>query len=77
MKTKQHFCEPVEPVSKTEDRIFTCGLNGPAIFQCWASRAGMFWVASDDELISRVNFCPFCGEKAPSQVEWSKSDVPQ
>jgi hypothetical protein len=39
---------------------------GTAIDHC-VERDGQFWVGNG-EYGSRVNYCPYCGAKAPSQV---------
>jgi hypothetical protein len=41
---------------------------GEAITTCFEEANGEFWVRNDVEA-SRVNFCPYCGEKAPSQLQ--------
>jgi hypothetical protein len=55
-----HFCgDPQE--SKNS------GGYGPAIENCTEDDAGHF-VAGNGEYSSYVNFCPFCGEKAPAAI---------
>lgn len=44
------------------------GDTGPAIYVCFENVSGEFWV-HNGEYESRVNYCPYCGEKAPKQVE--------
>lgn len=41
---------------------------GEAVDCCHEREDGTFW-AGNDEYGSQVNFCPFCGAKAPKQVE--------
>ena len=41
---------------------------GPAISYCRENWEGQYWVGND-EYNSQVNFCPYCGKKAPVQVE--------
>jgi hypothetical protein len=40
--------------------------HGGAISDCYELENGAF-IVSNDEYSSRVNFCPFCGAKAPLQ----------
>lgn len=40
---------------------------GPAIEQCESDEQGRFWV-DNFEYASQVNYCPFCGAKAPVPV---------
>lgn len=46
---------------------------GSAIDICSENDDGMFWV-SNGEYASQVNYCPYCGVKAPKQVG-EKSEV--
>ena len=59
-----HRCEP---------HAVPYGYYGPAISLCHEPRdaPGEFWVGNGEKA-SRVNFCPFCGEKAPKQVDWEE-----
>jgi len=58
MNTKQlHKCEYDMPSD----------YYGPAIGQC-LEKDGCFWVYSEEEYANIVNYCPFCGVKAPVQV---------
>ena len=41
---------------------------GSAVDICTENDKGELWV-SNLEYSSRVNFCPFCGYRAPSQVD--------
>jgi hypothetical protein len=41
---------------------------GEAITSCYENEKGEFW-AGNDEYGSRVNYCPFCGMKAPRQID--------
>ncbi len=43
-------------------------VTGPAITECWQDSTGTLWV-SNGEYSSTVNFCPYCGYKAPKQLE--------
>lgn len=40
--------------------------HGPAIDSCLEWEDGTFWV-SNGEYQSQVNYCPYCGTKAPTQ----------
>lgn len=57
-----HECKP----KYAEDNENIAGY-GEAVTTCTEGEAGEFWVGNG-EYGSRVNFCPFCGEKAPSQI---------
>lgn len=54
--SKEHKCK--------DDLPFR--LYGQAIMRCDEEK-GEFWVGNG-EYSSRVNFCPFCGARAPKQV---------
>jgi predicted aspartyl protease len=57
-----HECKP-----KYAEREETRDGYREAITQCHEDEDGRFWV--DNEVNgSQVNFCPFCGGKAPSQI---------
>lgn len=43
---------------------------GPAIWSCEEQDDGSF-EAVNGEYGSLVNYCPYCGAKAPKQVEWT------
>ena len=58
MVTNRHECSGDLP----EDSY------GPAISECVEDDVGAFW-AGNGEFASQVNFCPFCGERAPTQVD--------
>ncbi len=58
---KRHHCEPGSVPH---------GAYGSAIDYCFEDKRGAFWV-TNGEYESRVNFCPFCSEKAPAQVDWA------
>lgn len=54
MNTEQnHNCECLQPLTGC----------GQAITRC-LERHGEFWV-ENDEYMSQVNYCPYCGAKAP------------
>lgn len=58
--SQRHMCE--------NKRIFEHRRYGIAIGRCIEDPEGRLW-CHNDEYESRVNFCPFCGYKAPQQVE--------
>ncbi len=41
---------------------------GKAISEVWTDENGAMWVGNG-EYVTRVNFCPFTGDKAPAQME--------
>ena len=41
---------------------------GAAIDVCYEDKEGRFW-ADNGEYSSQVNYCPWCGAKAPMQIE--------
>lgn len=49
---------------------------GPALTDCHEDETGHFWVTNKDwdvvEYASQVNYCPFCGTRAPAdaQADW-------
>lgn len=51
-----------------DGRGITFSAYGDAILDCTENEKGEFWV-DNGEYSSRVNFCPYCGEKAPTQHE--------
>lgn len=54
-KSDRHFCKKITP--------------GEAITKCFENKTGEFWVGHDIyEYIAQVNYCPYCGKKAPKQV---------
>jgi len=60
---KNHTCCPY-------GHIFPCGEDGDAITACVDIDAdGNLWVMND-ELETRVNFCPYCGERSIDQIDW-------
>jgi hypothetical protein len=61
-KKTLHRCAP----AWRSERYFQ-DAHGPAVEECSENEQGEFW-AGNNEYSSRVNFCPFCGEKAPAQV---------
>jgi len=58
---------------------YKSGDNGPAIEECDEREDGSFWVGNS-EYGSQVNYCPFCGAKAPTPAErpdwYDELDVP-
>lgn len=58
-----HNCEP----SWVKDESNSSGY-GLAVDYCQENEHGELWVGNG-EYASRVNFCPFCGYKAPLQVK--------
>ena len=42
-----------------------CAAYGHAVLWCAEDDDGHFW-AENGEYSNQVNFCPFCGEKAPT-----------
>jgi len=65
--TSQEFNEGAHP--HYCDGRLPFGLWGQAILNC-REEDGQFWV-ENGEYSSQVNYCPFCGAKAPEQViEW-------
>ena len=59
----RHRCAP----EWAGDKPFYDGY-GVAVFDCEENERGEFWV-SNGEYDTRVNFCPFCGQKATVPVE--------
>lgn len=57
----RHFC------TKLGDDIAD-NFYGSAIVDCVENSDGTFWV-ENGEYASRVNYCPYCGMKAPNQIE--------
>jgi hypothetical protein len=55
--TKRHRCEWKLPHKA----------HGEAIESCIEDEEGRFWV-DNTEYASQVNYCPYCGAKAPVQV---------
>jgi len=62
-----HRCENRENPQR-RGLIFPSRPYGAAITECTEDARGRLW-CSNDEYMTRVNFCPFCGYKAPRQVE--------
>lgn len=52
-----HYCNP-----PTQDRAFSA--YGEAVEDCHEDERGFFWVGNG-EYGTPVEFCPFCGAKAP------------
>lgn len=75
-KMGDHRCEVASDYSKPTPgarlwdhdhaRDHRAGYGG-AIDSCYGYDDGQFW-AANGEYGSLVNFCPFCGEKAPVQA---------
>ena len=61
-----HFCGPELAFAPDNQEA-----HGPAVTFCAENQSGYFW-ACNNEYASRVNFCPFCGAKAPAQVPGSE-----
>jgi hypothetical protein len=58
-----------------DDNRFPSGSsNGPAVTMCYEDAEGRLWV-TNEEYITQVNFCPFCGYEAPNQIPWEGSDA--
>ena len=57
-ETVRHACEASEDTETGE--------YGFAVDQCWEEDDGRFW-ASNGEYANVVDFCPFCGAKAPQK----------
>ena len=56
-----HHCQPKLPR----------GTDPGAVAYCY-ERDGEFWV-DNNKADTRVNFCPFCGAKAPKQVDYGEA----
>ena len=64
-KTKKlHACHPPDWTTNKPN----WGMWGNAIECCEENEKGEFWV-DNGEYSSRVNFCPYCGTKAPAQIK--------
>jgi len=50
------------------------GESGGAVEECFENENGQLWV-SNGEYCSQVNYCPYCGFKAPRQVDKEKCGV--
>ncbi len=59
------------PMHRCASITVPSGGYGLEILGCYGNESGEFWIEEDgwDRLKSRVNFCPFCGVKAPKQAE--------
>lgn len=66
-KKEDHEC----PAITTPDLDY-----GPAITEILESEDGEFW-ATNGEYTSQINYCPWCGLKAPKQIENALSAAPQ
>jgi len=62
--TERHHCEPDHTV------CFPHRLCGAAIQCCIEDECGALWI-DNNEYASQVNFCPYCGYKSPTQIDWS------
>ena len=50
--------------------VFPCSDDGDAIKCCIdIDGDGNFWVCND-ELETRINFCPYCGKRSQDQICW-------
>ena len=49
---------------------------GHAILECFQAE-GTRMFAGNDEYMSQVNYCPFCGQKATIQIDMEKKVVTQ
>jgi len=71
----KHLCDYTDHVNKRNYTRTTLEhqkhLYGPAVTKC-KEFDGMFLV-DNDEYASQVNYCPFCGAKAPIQVEYDEN----
>ena len=63
-KTKgaRHHCEP----TWADNKAYRWGY-GSAMTYCLETKEGEFW-GGNGEYESRINYCPFCGAKAPSPI---------
>lgn len=68
-----HWCKPGYDVEK-EEYVFQCKDNGPAVVACTEDNEGRLW-CGNSEYTTQANFCPFCGYKAPQQVETDDSII--
>lgn len=48
------------------------GAYGNATYKCFEDPEGFFWV-DNEEYGNQVNFCPYCGTKAPRAAEMEES----
>lgn len=62
-KQNGHRCESIA----TGMGMLEVGGYGEAVCDCWEGEDGTF-VADNGEYANRVNYCPFCGAKAPTQI---------
>lgn len=59
-QVKRHNCSiPVSAIT---------GYHGIAADTCWENENGEFYI-TNDEYDNQVNYCPFCGAKAPTQIQ--------
>ena len=65
--TDKHICEPGYDIER-EEHVFPTRGFGVAVIRCYEDEQGRLWV-TNDEYETRVNFCPFCGYQAKSQVK--------
>lgn len=65
-----HKCEYIpepSPYSVNSPPLKETQGYGCAVTICWEAEDGTL-VADNGEYLNRVNFCPFCGAKAPTQI---------
>lgn len=67
-----HTCEPGYDIER-EEHVFSARGFGPCVTRCYEDEHGL-WV-TNDEYETRVNFCPFCGYQAKSQVKYEPHSV--
>lgn len=63
---KKHKCDPsLRSDYKFNDMIKAADISnyGPAISDIEYTEEGNFWVAHNDEYVTVIKYCPFCGEK--------------
>jgi hypothetical protein len=58
-----HFCQP----AWAQESPNVDG-HEAAVTECSEDDGGALWVGNEEGCGSRVNFCPFCGYRAPAQV---------
>lgn len=68
MEIKLHECSPGYDWQK-EKKVFPESGYGSPGWHCAEHEDGTLWL-DNEEYGVRVNFCPFCGFEAKSQIEW-------